>query len=111
MTEPEDHIAKLRAHIAKLTGRLPVSRNASYLTRKLDELREQKKNGETVKRHHAEPSVVMSISMPHPAKEAVARIADKERIGVSDLVRRALGEWAESHGYDAEVEHLLLGDD
>lgn len=101
-------LAKLRTEISKLSGRLPVSENVEYLTRKLSELRQKKADGEEVKRHHAEPSTVLSVSMPVPARAATIRMADKLKGGTSALVRLALGEWAERNGHKNEVEHFIL---
>jgi hypothetical protein len=48
----------------------------------------------------------ISVSMHVNTREAVARIADKESVGVSELFRRALAEYAAKHGYQSESENF-----
>jgi|SRR5688572_9773048 len=111
MTQKEKEIDGLQQDIAKLTGRLPVSRDEEYLRRRLAELKQAKKNGEETKRERAEASTVLSVSLPISAKDAVLAIADKEKCGNSALVRLALAQWCERNGYKEYATTFINEDD
>lgn len=89
-------VAQLQKEIAKLTGRVPVSTNRRYLEQRLHMLQQRAEDGHSDVADPS-PSVVMSISMPSSVKDALAAMADRERIPISRLVRRALAEYAASH--------------
>jgi hypothetical protein len=112
MSKETNALATLRKQIAKLTGRLPrEGASVEYLERRLADLRKQQANGEEVKRHHSEPTVVTTVSMPAPAKDALVRMADAKQMTVSELARTAIGEWAERHGHKVEAAHFLLSEE
>lgn len=51
-------------------------------------------------------TTIVSVSMHGSAKLALARIAEADGLGVSELVRLALTEYASKHGHRAEVENF-----
>ncbi len=108
-------IAELRASIAKHTGKIPKSEDVDYLARRLASLNKRKRSANQAEGRHADksttddPSEVLSVSMPGTVKLAVIRIAGGEQMGVSQLVRRALGEYASRRGYGAEAQHFEEG--
>lgn len=107
MPNDDDEIHALREEIAKISTIRPTSTDLAYLTRRLADLKRQKSKP---KRRRAptsdEPNVVTSVSMPRAAQAATLRIADGEKLGRSDLIRRALAEYAAKHGYKAEIVHF-----
>lgn len=108
-------IDEIRRQIAGLTGKTPKSRDLDYLARKLAELRKRRRDASKAEDRHAErstddPSEVLSVSMPRSAKLATIRIAGGELVGVSELVRRAVGEYAAKRGYKAELVNFDGGE-
>lgn len=87
-------VRELRSEIAKLTGRTPVSTNETYLTRRLADLR----SSPPAPRSPSDAPVI-SVSVSAAAREAIIAIAAEELIGVSELVRRAIGEYARRRGH------------
>lgn len=98
-----ERVRELRAAIRKFTGRAPVSSDPEYLEQRLSDLRARQRDGAAAE---TEAWVVLSVSMHVAGKGAVTRIAGSEGIGVSELVRRALAEYAANHGHSAEAEHF-----
>lgn len=96
----------LRKAIAKYTGRMPVSTDVPYLTRRLATLKESHKEGESTRFEYAEPTGMVSVSMALSAKDAARRVAKKDGIGLSELVRRALREYMVKHDHDKEAKSL-----
>lgn len=102
-----DDVDQLRARVAKLTGRMPRSRDLTYLRGKLCALQEAQRNGEDVHvRTSDEHAVPMSLSMLPSQREAVLKLCDKARLSTSALVRHALAEYAETHGHASIAKAL-----
>ncbi len=98
-------VSKLRDAIEKITNRRPVSNDPRYLSQRLADLRARAQSGEDIK-HRDDPSSVISISMPLAAREAFGRIMKDEKVGASELVRRALACWGKSEGHAKLVDAL-----
>jgi hypothetical protein len=96
-------IRELRTAITKLTGKTPTSEDPRYLRDRLAELKARKDAGEDVK-HKTITHSVFSISMPVEMRQAIDRIVEREKIGASELARRALALWAEENGYKTEAK-------
>lgn len=105
-TKTQDRVKELRAAIRKITGRAPVSHDVDYLEKRLGDLRRRDRDGRDAADRYMDSTTVLSISMHGAAKDATTRIAGGETLGVSELVRRALKEYAEKHGYASEVQHF-----
>ncbi len=101
--------ADLRKKISALTGKTPDSEDPRYLAQRLAFYEKQRAAGIDVSRRKTGTSV-FSISMPTDAGIAVERILQREKIGASDLGRRALAEWAANNGYKAEAETIYSTD-
>ena len=101
LTEVRD----LHAAIQKLTGRVPVSTDPRYLRERLAALKARKQAGEQLK-HRDDPAAPMSVSLPLSARKALSKILDSEKLGVSELARRAFALWAAENGYKAEAKLL-----
>src|ERR1051325_4571895 len=95
-------VADLKKAIAKLTGRQPVSSDPKYLRQRLSDLQAKIEAGEDLK-HRNVGSFVTSISLPAAGHKALERILEREKIGASELARRALAFWASENGYAAEA--------
>lgn len=104
---PSKEVKRLQKEIETYTGRAVVSENVVYLTRKLAEF----KAAGAAKARHAEPTVVVSISMPIPARDVLVALADERRMGVSELVRVALGEYLKQHGHRNDVAAFIPPED
>jgi cell division septum initiation protein DivIVA len=104
-TADQKHVDSLRATITKMTGRTPVSRDPRYLEQRLASLEKRKAAGEDIRRKPPGTSVI-SASMPVEAGKAFDRIVEREKVGASDIVRRALAYWAAGNGYAAEARAL-----
>jgi hypothetical protein len=102
----EQSVDEMRAAITALTGRTCLSKDSAHLKRRLKELQTIQAAGKNA----ADATVVVSISMHGRAKTSVARIAQKEGIGVSELIRRALGEWSERNGYKTEAPNFEVSE-
>lgn len=102
-TEITRDVARLKKEIEALTGRVPVSSDPRYLAQRLSDLEKRKEAGEDVTHRDGEPQSVMSISMTVTARDAVESIIDREKIGKSELARRAFALWAEQNGYRKEA--------
>ena len=98
-------VQELRAAIAKLTRRTPLSSDPRYLRERLASLKARKEAGEDLRRHDDQASV-MSLSMPLSARRAIARILEREKISTSELGRRAFALWAKENGYEAEAKTI-----
>lgn len=99
-------VSIMREAIAKMTGKRPQSTDPEYLKRKLEELKKRKTNGSKAADRYSDSSTVLSVSMHGAAKDATVRIAGGEQCGVSELVRRALSEYAAKRGYADELPHF-----
>lgn len=99
---PNKELADLKKQIAKLTGRAPVSTDPKYLRQRLADLEAKVAAGASV-RHRNVGSVVTSISLPAAGHRAMERILEREKIGGSELMRRALAYWASENGYVPEA--------
>lgn len=99
-----DDVRTLRKSIAKITGRMPVSTDRTYLERRLADLQKVVEAGGNARVEYAEPTGVISVSMPLSIKKATIAIAKRDGVGVSELVRRALAAYARENGYDREAE-------
>lgn len=97
-------IRDLRSEIAKLTGRTPVSTNEMYLTRRLADLR----SSPPAPRSPSDAPVI-SVSVSAAAREAIHAIAAAELLGVSELVRRAIGEYARRRGHPDLASAIEVG--
>jgi radical SAM superfamily enzyme YgiQ (UPF0313 family) len=106
----EKTVDELREEIRKLTNRIPTSQDATYLTNRLADLKAAKKAGEDVKKHYAQPNSILNASMPASCRAAVKRMAEDDGIGVSELVRLALGEYAKKHGHTKAVAAFFPGE-
>ncbi len=104
-------LAKIRTQVAKLSGRVPVSRDIAYLTNRLADMKKAKALGEDVRHRYGHASVITSVSMPAPARDSMLRMASGELMNVSELVRVALGEWAKRNGYGDEVDNFLMSEE
>jgi hypothetical protein len=105
--KPERPIDELRAAIAALQGRPTASENREYLERRLADLEQLQKEGK-LRTRHSESAVPMSFSLPASAPEAISRIVEREKLANrSDLIKRALAEWCERHGYRDEAADFL----
>ncbi len=98
--------AIMREAIAKITGKIPQSTDPDYLKRKLEGLKKRKTNGVKAADRYSDSSTVLSVSMHGAAKDATVRIAGGEQCGISELVRRALSEYAAKRGYNDELVHF-----
>ncbi len=103
-------VDKVSAAIERLTGRRPISRNLRYLTNRLADLRAEDDAGHDVRRKAGMGSQIMSLSMPKVASETLERILRTERIGASELIRRALASWAKENGYEDDAAAFTIGD-
>ena len=99
-------IQKLRIAISRLTGRLPVSMNRRYLEQRLSDLKKRKDAGEDVHHDNGEPSAPISLSMTRLVRDMLARLADDAKVSASEIVRRALVEYARTHGRKADARHV-----
>lgn len=99
-------VDEMRTAIAALTGRPCVSKNATHLRKRLDDLRS---NQAAAKKAQGTTTVV-SISMHGRAKAAAVRIAHGEGIGVSELVRKALADYAQRNGHKGEVSNFEVSE-
>lgn len=106
-TDEEKRVESLKQQIEAITRRPVVSNDLRYLEKRLEDLKARKANGEEVRRRPSQGATNMSISMPEDAREAMFFLMDKEHLGASQLVRRALGEFAKRHGYPEQAECLL----
>lgn len=106
---PTKEVADLKKQIAKLTGRAPVSTDPKYLRQRLSDLEAKVAAGESV-RHRNVGSVVTSVSLPAAGHKAMERILEREKIGASELVRRALTFWASENGYIPEAVAMGAAD-
>lgn len=103
-------VTELKAAISKLTGRVPASNDPRYLVDRLRDLRERKESGENLKhKTSGDPPSIFSVSMPTSARSALDAIVKKEKVGISEIVRRALSYWGNSHGYRDEAS--VIGGD
>lgn len=93
---------EMRKAISALTGRPCVSKDSRHLRRRLADLQKMNAAGKTAQ----DATTVVSVSMHGKAKAAASRIAGKEGIGVSELFRRALSEWAAANGYRGEASNF-----
>lgn len=98
MPDLTQEVIELRAAIREHTGRAPQSKDPEFLKQRLADLRAARDASSTV-----DKSVVVPVSMHGRARDAAKRIADREGGGLSALVRRALAEFADRHGYKAEA--------
>lgn len=100
-----DDVAQMKKDIAELTGRLPVSNERRYLQIRLADLRRRPKDElPHRKRDHAVP---MTVSL------GTKRVALAEKMrqrggfqSMSQLVRKALDEYAVRNGFAVEVERM-----
>ena len=103
-TTPE--IVSMRKEIADITGRLPVSYDPLYLRTRLNAL----KRGVGVPRRATAPdrphAKSVSISMTSDRIELIEHMADKSSMSVSQLVVRAIDEYAVAHGHANEVQRI-----
>ncbi len=99
-------IETMKLEIAKLTGRQPASLDETYLSRRLASLKQRKVAGKKAVDRYNDSTTVLSVSMPGAAKDATIRIAGGEQVGVSELVRRAVAEYAQKRGYADEISHF-----
>lgn len=70
------------------------------------EIKRRKADGKRAADRYSDHTVVLSVSMHGATKDATLRIAGGESIGVSELVRRAVAEYARARGYNNELEHF-----
>lgn len=106
MTTKKQTVTEMRSEIRSITGRLPISRDPEFLASRLADLKKRERDSASAVEKYAEPWSNMSISMHVSARDATRRIAGGESVGVSELVRRAMREYAIKHGYAAEVSHF-----
>lgn len=96
-------VCRLQVAIARVTGRNPVSGDLEYLRRRLADLSRRISAGEDVHRV-SDMAVVTSVSMSPEARAAVGRIMERKQCGMSELVRRALAEWAARNSFRDEAK-------
>lgn len=96
----------MKHEIAKLTGLEPKSLDEAYLARRLAALRQRKTDGRKAEKRYGDASVVVAVSMHAAIKDAIVRIAGGEKVGVSELVRLAVAEYAQKRGYKNELAHF-----
>lgn len=101
----------LQAAIAEITGKTPQSTEVEYLERRLASLKKRKSNGRKAATRYSESTIVLSVSMHGAAKNATIEIAGGEKIGISELVRRAVAEYAARRGYKPNLVATLMGGD
>lgn len=97
MPDTDNEVIELRAAIREHTGRAPQSKDVDFLRQRLKDLRAARDASST-----DDKTVVVSISMHGRARSAMSRMAELEGCGSSELVRRALAEYGERHGYKSE---------
>lgn len=103
-SKPENlTVDEMRAAISAMTGRPCVSKDAAHLRRRLADLRKNQDAGKAAQ----DATTVMSVSMHGKAKSAAKRIAESEGLGVSELIRNALAEWAANNGHKSEVDNFI----
>ena len=99
-------IVSMRKEIADITGRLPVSYDALYLRTRLAALR----RGVGVPRRATDPgrphAKSISVSITDDRRELIAKMAEASSMSVSQLVTRAIDEYAVKHGYANDVQRI-----
>lgn len=75
-------VARMRAEIARLTGRVPASTSVAYLTSRLNDLLRAKQ---------------MHVALPEYVNTIVAECAMAKRCSSAELVRRALAYYVRDH--------------
>lgn len=101
-TDTAKQVHELKVSILKLTGRTPASSDPRYLAERLARLQARKQAGEDVKKR-SDPAAPIAISMPLSAREALSKVLEREKLGLSEAARAALAEWANTLGYGKEA--------
>jgi hypothetical protein len=98
-------VLQMRRDIAAITGRLPASYNRRYLQIRLASLRrgEVPARVSSPGRSHASS---VSVSMTDERRDLVARLAAKASLNLSQLVARAIDEYAVNHGHAVDVQRM-----
>lgn len=94
-------VAELQKQITRLTGKEPQSDDPVYLTQRIAQLKRKADAGVDIKPKRG--TAPITASMPIDARKAFDRIVEKEKIGTSALVVKALAFWAAANGYEAEA--------
>lgn len=95
------NVQQLRKRIAKLTGREPQSDDESYLKQRLADLEATSSD---------EQHIPTSFSLTRGVKDAIAKLADKEKCSASEIVRRALRVYAREQRASERVIKMLGGE-
>jgi hypothetical protein len=99
-------VLEMRKAIAAITGRLPVSYNRRYLSIRLAELRRGVKVPDRVRRPARSHSSSVSVSMTDDRRDLIAAMAERASMNISQLVARAIDEYAVRHGFGDEVQRI-----
>lgn len=107
VTQDDPEVTKLRKEIERLTGRVVVSRDVTYLRQRVADLKKRKASGKRMPNaKRPDVSSVVSVSLTKLRTKLLADICKKKKEGVSAVLRDAFDEWCRGNGYRAEIEHI-----
>lgn len=119
----DDDIAELKKEIAKVTGYLPVSSNRRYLQIRLAQVKREQESGKRTRTagkvrtaHPGRPigdeaSSTINVSLGVKRRKLAEKVALRSSVTLSQLIRKALDEYAVRAGYGADVERIRNKED